>query len=263
MRQIWRRLSARHTHDGLSIYRQITRYLLWIVFASKCLATTTSNQKIPLVFFFENWWNNILIRILFSLTITTVILCRGAGVSHAWANKYAWNDDVIKWKHFPRNWPFVRGIHRSPVNSPHKGQWRGALMLSLICTRINGWVNNGDACDLRRHRAHYDVTVIEHRQVAIGTFGICCPHAREHTRFKQMRSIHFADSTRYIRYIYLLSFIVYLFTWSIPLLSLQGLKCTFLVFPFFTMYRWMKCVVCITTLFHVMSTVHALWEMTK
>ena len=30
--------------------------------------------------------------------------------------------DVIKWKHFPRYWPFVRGIHRLPVNSPHKGQ---------------------------------------------------------------------------------------------------------------------------------------------
>ena len=43
------------------------------------------------------------------------------------------HDDVIKWKHFPRYWPFVRGIHRSPVNSPHKGQWRGALMISLIC----------------------------------------------------------------------------------------------------------------------------------
>ena len=43
------------------------------------------------------------------------------------------HDDVIKWKHFPRYWPFVRGIHRSSVNSPHKGQWRGALMFSLIC----------------------------------------------------------------------------------------------------------------------------------
>ena len=41
--------------------------------------------------------------------------------------------DVIKWKHFPRYWPFVRGIHGSPVKSPHKGQWRGALMFSLIC----------------------------------------------------------------------------------------------------------------------------------
>ena len=50
------------------------------------------------------------------------------------------HDDVIKWKHFPRYWPFVRGIHWSPVNSPHKGQWRRALMFSLICARINGWV---------------------------------------------------------------------------------------------------------------------------
>ena len=38
---------------------------------------------------------------------------------------YLIHDDVIKWKHFPRYWPFVRGIHRSPVNSQHKGQWRG------------------------------------------------------------------------------------------------------------------------------------------
>ena len=70
------------------------------------------------------------------------------------------HDDVIKWKHFPRYWPFVRGIHRSPVNSPHKGQWRRALMFSLICTWINGSVNNHEAGDLRRHRAHYDVIVM-------------------------------------------------------------------------------------------------------
>ena len=48
------------------------------------------------------------------------------------------NDDVIKWKYFPRYWPFVRGIHRSPGNSPHKGQWHEALMSSLICAWING-----------------------------------------------------------------------------------------------------------------------------
>ena len=69
------------------------------------------------------------------------------------------HDDVIKWKHFPRYWPLVRGIHRSPVNSPHKGQWRGALMLSLICDWINDWANDRNAGDLRRNRAHYDVTV--------------------------------------------------------------------------------------------------------
>ena len=69
-------------------------------------------------------------------------------------------DDVIKWKHFPRYWPFVWGIHRSPVNSLYKDQWRGALMFALICARINGWVNNREAGDLRRHRAHYDATVM-------------------------------------------------------------------------------------------------------
>ena len=71
-----------------------------------------------------------------------------------------YHDDVIKWKHFPRYWPFVRRIHRSPVNSLHKDQWRGALMFSLICAWINGWVNDGEAGYLRRHHAHYDASVV-------------------------------------------------------------------------------------------------------
>ena len=63
------------------------------------------------------------------------------------------HDDVNKWKHFPRYWPFVRGI-------PHKGQWRGALMFCLICVWINIWVNNRETGDLRRYRAHYDAIVM-------------------------------------------------------------------------------------------------------
>ena len=59
------------------------------------------------------------------------------------------HDDVIKWEHLPRYWPFVRGIHHLPVNSPQKGQWRRALMFSLICPWINDWVNNREAGDLR------------------------------------------------------------------------------------------------------------------
>ena len=144
-----------------------------------------------------------------------------------WQLKDSEYDDVIKWKHFPRCWPFVRGIHRLPVinnfggrvckyetlvcgyyttkdghahkmtikrlriwwrhqvetfsallafcagNSSvtgdfpayiciyiYKGQWRRALMFSLICSWTNSWTNNEDAGDLRRHRAHYDVTVM-------------------------------------------------------------------------------------------------------
>ena len=77
-----------------------------------------------------------------------------------WFYPISKHDDVIKWKHIPRNWPFVREIHRSPVNFPHKGQWRGALMFSLIYAWITDWVNNREAGDLRRHDGHYDVIVM-------------------------------------------------------------------------------------------------------
>ena len=66
------------------------------------------------------------------------------------------HDDVIKWKHFPCYCPFVRGIHRSPVNF----QCRRALVFSLIFAWINGWINNREAGYFRRHRAHYDVIVM-------------------------------------------------------------------------------------------------------
>ena len=66
-----------------------------------------------------------------------------------------------KMETFPRYWSLVRGIHRLPLDSPHKSQWRWASMFSLICARTNGWANTRDASDLRRHRAHDDVIVME------------------------------------------------------------------------------------------------------
>ena len=78
--------------------------------------------------------------------------------------KHVWpcliHDDVIKWKHFLRYWSFVRGIQQSLVNSLRKDQWRGDLMFSVIFNWTNSWENNGDADDLRRHHAHYDVIVM-------------------------------------------------------------------------------------------------------
>ena len=62
------------------------------------------------------------------------------------------------------------------VNSPHKGEWRIALMFSLSCAWINGLVNNRDADDLRRHPAHYDVIVM-HKDEPLCEFrlcGLCC-----------------------------------------------------------------------------------------
>ena len=56
------------------------------------------------------------------------------------------------------------GEFTAPREFPHKGQWRGALMFSLICVWINDWVNNGEAGNLRRYRIHYDVIVMPSAQ---------------------------------------------------------------------------------------------------
>ena len=64
-----------------------------------------------------------------------------------WCNSAAW------WRHQMETF--------SALLAPHKGQWRGAMMFCLICVWIDGWVNNGEAGDLRRYRAHYDVTVMQ------------------------------------------------------------------------------------------------------
>ena len=120
------------------------------------------------------------------------------------------HDDVIKWKHFPRNWPFVRGIHRSPVNSPHKGQWRGALMFSLICVWINDWVNNREAGDLRRHLDHYGVSVmlpqihvaiwcqwVKDKPILVGLADWCLLATHHHLpRFWSWSLVHYCSSTR-------------------------------------------------------------------
>ena len=88
------------------------------------------------------------------------------------------HDDVIKWKHFLRYWPFVRGIHRWPVNSPHKGQWRGALMFPLICTWRNSWINNREAgylrsAPLRPLWCHCNVLVVDFT-LLFTTMSHCC-----------------------------------------------------------------------------------------
>ena len=101
------------------------------------------------------------------------------------------HDDVIKWKHFPRYWSFVRGIHRSPVNSPRKSQWRGALMFSLMCVWIKSWINNRKAGDLRRYRARYDVIVMlsvrEKTSLDLFPFPIYTDHNRYEIHFHRRK----------------------------------------------------------------------------
>ena len=105
-------------------------------------------------------WDHLIFTMVISMPEKTIFILR-LSQGPGWGWWWQAHDDVIKWKHFPRNWPFVRGIHRSPVNSLHKGQWPGALMFSLICVWIMIWVNNREAGDLRPYRTHYDVIVME------------------------------------------------------------------------------------------------------
>ena len=82
------------------------------------------------------------------------------------------HDGVIERKHFPRNWPSVRGIHRSPVNSPRKGQWRWALIFSLICARTNSWVNKSK----RRWFETLSRSLWRHRNVRWASGHVIQPH---------------------------------------------------------------------------------------
>ena len=85
------------------------------------------------------------------------------------------HDDVIRWKQFPHYYLFLRGIHRSPVNFPHKGQWRQTLMFSLIWAWINHWVNNCEAGDLRPSSLrslwrHCDVSISQNSEIKFAIF---------------------------------------------------------------------------------------------
>ena len=81
---------------------------------------------------------------------------------------YLWHGN--KWDSLMKKWITKLAMtwwrHRL-LNSPHKGQWCGALMFSLIRAWINGWVNNRKAGDLRCHRAHYDVVVMISKNVTL------------------------------------------------------------------------------------------------
>ena len=109
---------------------------------------------------YQNVWSHLVS--LGHNELTLYSLLANIATCHRWRFRMHFiHDNVIKWWYIPRHWPFVRGIHRSPVNSPHKGQWRGALLFCLICAWTNGYyANNRDAGDLRQHHSRFDVTVM-------------------------------------------------------------------------------------------------------
>ena len=138
--------------DSISIDN--TPYLAHEIWAVASFQNKLFDQRICIHRNVKNYYWKYFFNLILSLNHISVPSCCAICLK-LWVH-----DDVIKWKHFPRNWPFVREIHRSPVNFPHKGQWRGALMFSLMYAWINDWVNNREAGDLRLQHGHYDVIVM-------------------------------------------------------------------------------------------------------
>ena len=95
---------------------------------------------------------------LTDVSANMTVLVRSHIDTHVLWLKLQRHDDVIKWKPY---WPFVRGIQFTGLRwmSPTKAS-DVELWCFLICAWTNCWVNNCDARDLRRHRAHYDFTVM-------------------------------------------------------------------------------------------------------
>ena len=162
VKHLW--LDKIRTAEGGTLWRCFMWWLMicqckWKTAKIKVLKSSTKPSQQSLTY-----WYKLLINSLGNndLTWTSIRQTRSSlGLIMQEFSDTKVHDDVIKWIHFPRYWPFARGIHRSQVNPPHKGQWRGALMFSLICVWINGWViNDREAGDLRHYRAHYAVTVM-------------------------------------------------------------------------------------------------------
>ena len=156
------------THWLFSCKRRFKIYFHWMKifpfwFKLHCYVSSRVNNR-PLrvqimarSHYLYQWWSSWLPPFLGLSELKQSVRSRSYSMDWAVAQLDILHDDVIKWKYFPRYWLFVRGIQRSPVNSPHNDQWRRALVFSFICAWIKGWVNNRQAGDLRRH---YEIIVM-------------------------------------------------------------------------------------------------------
>ena len=95
-------------------------------------------------FLWDKFWWNLCVRVLLRKWHWKYGL-QNVGHCVQEPRKVTFHDDVIKWKQFLRYWTFVSVLHRSPVDSPHKAQWRGALVFSLTYAWTNNWANNRNA----------------------------------------------------------------------------------------------------------------------
>ena len=100
------------------------------------------------------------------------LVCVMTCVTIAWSNDDKDDRCIVKpwWSHQMETFSALLAlcVRNSPITG---GQWRGALMFSLICAWIKDWVNNREAGDLKRHCAHYDVIVMLVREMYQNTQG--------------------------------------------------------------------------------------------
>ena len=152
--------------DNVLIFVQVRTFRQWFA-ASKLLASIWNYHELKI-------WTYDRISEIFLCLITDILgMSCQLPVASVTAKLASWclssfndiKEIYISWWHhqmetFSVLLAICTGNSPVPVNSPHKGQWRGVLMFSLICAWINGGVNNREAGDLRRYRTHYDVTVM-------------------------------------------------------------------------------------------------------
>ena len=150
----WLKFHSSLFHDSVSIWRHFPHYwhfmkgIYWSPVDFLLKGTAMPSFDISLMIALTNCLTNTEVKWLVIWDDIHMTYC----------NANSW------WRHqmetFSTLFALCAGKSLVPVNSPHKGQWRGALIFSLICVWINHWVNNREAGDLRQHRDHYDVTVM-------------------------------------------------------------------------------------------------------
>ena len=113
----------------------------------------------------QPWWSNTCFHFIPPELLVLLMVPIRIECTRLWTYLSRYEPDAPCWRRQMETFSSLLAL--CAVNSPHKCQWRGVLMFSLICAWTNGCANNRDAGDLRKPRAHYDATVM------LSTSGVC------------------------------------------------------------------------------------------
>ena len=135
------------------------RYIIFIIKITQSLGCLIFIMEISMLARWERsfYWNDP--GSYFNMKI--IFPCRGIPIIKTKCPMFM----VSWWRHQMETFSTLLALcaGNSPVNSEFPGQWHRALMFSLICAWINGWVNYDEAGDLRCHRTHYEVIAMYHQ----------------------------------------------------------------------------------------------------